>query len=412
LNSITAKSKSAATSGRAALSEFTCHSANHLQSEVQRKYAMPKANVLIVEDDVNLLEGIRDILELDEYAVLTAENGEEGLKVLHGQPSPPDLIVSDIMMPRMDGIQFYREVRKEERWVSIPFIFLTAKGEKADIQRGKRLGVDDYVVKPFDATDLLVAIESRLERTRVLNNFHAGELSDLKRKILTILNHEFRTPLTFVVAYADMLNSPSDERLGDAEMLTFLKGVSTGADRLRKLIENFILLVELDTGDARDLFEMRKETITHLDELIYAAIDRYQKTATDAANYQVQVDEGLPALVSEREFLTKAIIQLIDNAVKFSDGKNPNRQVTVGARLHEGEIYIWVKDEGRGISPDEQEKIWDSFYQINRAVNEDQGAGAGLAIVRGIAEMHGGRVDMDSQEGAGSTFYIILPAAS
>ncbi len=373
---------------------------------------MPKANVLIVEDDVNLLEGIRDILELDEYAVLTAENGEEGLRVLQGQMSPPDLIVSDIMMPRMDGIQFYREVRKEERWVSIPFIFLTAKGEKADIQRGKRLGVDDYVVKPFDATDLLVAIESRLERTRVLNNFHAGELSDLKRKILTILNHEFRTPLTFVVAYADMLNSPTSERLDDDEMLTFLKGVSTGADRLRKLIENFIMLVELDTGDARELYEMRKETIQDVEALIHAAVARYQKADSDAVTCEVQINDPLPAIVGEQEFLMKAISQLIDNAVKFADEKAPSTQVTVGAQVQDGELYIWVKDTGRGISTEEKERIWDTFYQVNRAVNEDQGAGAGLAIVRGIAEMHGGRVDVDSQEGAGSTFYIILPTVN
>jgi signal transduction histidine kinase len=373
---------------------------------------MSKAQVLIVEDDVNLLEGIRDILELDEYAVLTAENGEEGLKVLHSQPTPPDLIVSDIMMPRMDGIQFFKEVRKQERWLTIPFIFLTAKGEKVDIQRGKRLGVDDYVVKPFDATDLLIAIESRLERNRVLNELHVGELSDLKRKILTILNHEFRTPLTFVVAYADMLNNHNNERLSDSEMLTFLKGVSTGADRLRKLIENFILLVELETRDAHDLYEMRKGVINDLRDLIHAAVDRYQKTAPQTVNCIIEVEDAIPPFIGEREYLTKAILQLIDNAVKFSQENKQSKPVTVGAWLKDGEIHIWVKDQGRGIPPNELSNIWQSFYQINRALHEDQGAGAGLAIVRAITEMHSGRVQVDSQEGVGSTFYMILPAAT
>src|ERR1043165_8550265 len=130
---------------------------------------MEKAKVLVVEDDVHLLEGIRDILELDGYAVLTAENGSYGLQVLHAQTASPDLILSDIMMPRMDGIQFLKEVRKEPRWLTIPFIFLTAKGEKADQHRGLRLGVDDYVVKPYDPADLLVKIETRLERHRHLN---------------------------------------------------------------------------------------------------------------------------------------------------------------------------------------------------------------------------------------------------
>jgi signal transduction histidine kinase len=363
-----------------------------------------------VEDDVNLLEGIRDILELDEYAVLTAENGEEGLKVLQSQPMPPDLIVSDIMMPRMDGIQFFKELRKEERWISIPFIFLTAKGEKIDIQRGKRLGVDDYVVKPFDATDLLIAIESRLERNRMLSEVHAGELSGLKRKILTILNHEFRTPLTFVVAYADMLNSHSNDQLTDSEMLTFLKGVSTGADRLRKLIENFILLVELETRDAHDLYEMRKGSINDIGELLHSAVERYRKTAVHPADCTVKIADGIPPFVGETEYLSKAVIQLIDNGAKFSTENKQNKPVIVGAHAQDSEVYIWVRDHGRGIAADELAHIWDTFYQINRALHEDQGAGAGLAIVRGIAEMHGGRVHVDTQEDAGSTFSIVLPA--
>jgi len=370
---------------------------------------MPKAQVLVVEDDVNLLEGIRDILELDEYAVLTAENGEEGLKVLQGQVSPPDLIVSDIMMPRMDGIQFFREVRKEERWVSIPFIFLTAKGEKVDIQRGKRLGVDDYVVKPFDATDLLIAIESRLERTRVLNQLHAGEISDLKRKILTILNHEFRTPLTFVVAYADMLNSHSSDQLSDDEMLTFLKGVSSGADRLRRLIENFILLVELETHDAHELYEMRKGAINDLDAVLLSAVERYEKTSGQPLTYEIQVKEPVPAFTGDREFLTTAVVQLIENAAKFSEDGKP---LILGAEARGEAVHIWIKDQGRGIPPEELEHIWETFYQINRALHEDQGAGAGLAIVRGIAEMHGGSVDVYSQPGMGSTFTIIVPAVT
>jgi signal transduction histidine kinase len=373
---------------------------------------MSKAQVLIVEDDVNLLEGIRDILELDEYAVLTAENGEEGLKVLQNQSLPPDLIVSDIMMPRMDGIQFFKEVRKEERWISIPFIFLTAKGEKVDIQRGKRLGVDDYVVKPFDATDLLIAIESRLERNRMLHQVHTGELTGLKRKILTILNHEFRTPLTFVVAYADMLNSHNTDQLSDGEMLTFLKGVSTGADRLRKLIENFILLVELETDDARDLYEMRKSTISDLGDLLKSAVERFQKTVSQPLDCRVEVEGTIPEFVGEQEYLTKAVIQLIDNAVKFSTENKQGKPVSISAFTQDHEIHIAVRDQGRGIPPDEMERIWDSFYQINRALHEDQGAGAGLAIVRGIAELHGGTVHVDSQEGVGSSFTIILPATT
>ncbi len=369
---------------------------------------MEKATVLVVEDDVHLLKGIQDILELDGYSVLTADNGVQGLAVLNAQPAPPDLIVSDIMMPRMDGIQFLKEVRREMRWFSIPFIFLTAKGEKSDVHRGMRLGVDDYVVKPYDPADLLVKIESRLERHRSLNALHTTGMASLKREILTILNHEFRTPLTFVVAYADMLNNPGDQKLTEAEILSYIQGISTGADRLRNLIENFILLVELETGEAKQTYDWRKGPIGNLPTLINQARERVKSLDERRHRVSVEIVEPLPFFIGDIEYVTSAIAHLLSNASKFSD---PGSPVTVGAFAKGDEVVIWVRDQGRGIPANELENIWKSFYQIDRATNEDQGAGAGLAIVKGIAELHGGRAEVESEVGKGSTFRLYFPSA-
>lgn len=366
-----------------------------------------KAKVLVVEDDIHLLEGIRDILELDGYTVLTAENGTHGLEVLHSQSAPPDLIVSDIMMPKMDGIQFLKEVRKESRWLDIPFIFLTAKGEKSDYQKGMRLGVDDYVVKPYDPGDLLVKIESRLERLRTVRKAHSEVMAGLKRQILTILNHEFRTPLTFVVAYADMLNEKEAQQLSQEEILAYLKGVSSGAERLRNLIENFILLVEIETGDIQNTYNWRKRPVESLNEIFTSARERV-RTMEDAKprSIEFQVETGIPAFEGDPEYLTTAVHHLLQNAIKFSA---PSQPIKMEAKARDGKVYLSVKDEGRGIPAMEQVDIWKSFYQINRAQNEDQGAGAGLAIVRGIAELHGGSVAVTSEPDKGSTFEIILP---
>ncbi|MBC8170389.1 MAG: response regulator [Anaerolineae bacterium] len=370
-----------------------------------------KAKVLVVEDDIHLLEGIRDILELDGYSVLTAENGNHGLEVLHNQSSPPDLIVSDIMMPKMDGIQFLKEVRKESRWLEIPFIFLTAKGEKSDYQKGMRLGVDDYVVKPYDPGDLLVKIESRLERLRAVRNAHSEVMNNLKRQILTILNHEFRTPLTFVVAYADMLNEPDAQQLSQEEILSYLKGVSGGAERLRNLIENFILLVEIETGDIKNTYNWRKRPVESLNEVFTAATERVKLfEPTKLRTIEARVEGGIAAFEGDPEYLTTAMCHLLQNAIKFypSDTATPNA-IATGATLRDGKLVLWVKDEGRGIPKMELDSVWQSFYQIDRGHNEDQGAGAGLAIVRGIAELHGGTVSVTSEPGKGSTFEMILP---
>lgn len=364
------------------------------------------ATILVVEDDVHLLEGIRDILILDGYDVLTACDGAQALEILEAQPKPPDLIVSDIMMPRMDGIEFFRRVRQVAEWVSIPFIFLTARGEKSDYYKGLRMGVDDYIIKPYDPADLLVKIESRLKRQQLLNQAHSQSMERLKRQILTILNHEFRTPLTFVVAYADMLNDSSTGNLPEADMLAYLKGVGAGAERLRSLIENFIMLVEIEAGDAEQTYQWRKCPITSLQPVFDSARERVKALRDGSHPFSIQLEDSIPSFVADAEYLAVAVGHLLSNAAKFSDSGRP---VTLGAQAQDGSVQIWVRDEGRGIAPDQYERIWDSFYQVDRAVHEDQGAGAGLAIVRGIARLHGGSVEVTSQVGVGSTFTITLP---
>jgi two-component system sensor histidine kinase/response regulator len=366
---------------------------------------MTKAFILVVEDDPNLLEGIRAVLEVDGYTVETAENGEQALAVLRRTARSPELVVSDIMMPHMDGIDLLRQMRQVPAWVTIPFIFLTARSEKSDIQRGKQLGVDDYLIKPFDADDLLIAVESRLNRHRTLAAVHQDEMEDLKRRILTILNHEFRTPLTFVVAYADMLSAQPAASFTTDELLTFLKGVNIGAARLRRLIENFIHLVEMETGDALQMYQVRRSPISDVGAIVRSAYnavfqDSVQHTCT------ISVADDIPVFVADAEYLRTALIQLLDNAVKFSP---PDQEITFGAKAEHGEVHFWVSDSGRGIPPEEQARIWDLFYQVDRAYHEDQGTGSGLAIVRGIAQLHDGRVECHSEPESGSTFTLSLP---
>lgn len=368
---------------------------------------MPKAKLLIVEDDVTLLSGLKDIFELDDYACMTAENGKQALDLMHRhQDDPPDLIVSDVMMPHMDGYELLQRIRQNERWITIPFIFLTAKGEKHDIHQGKFLGVDEYMTKPFDADDLLVAVQSRLQRQRAINQAQAGMVSNLKRSILTILNHEFRTPLTLVVAYADMLKDYNTDDMTHEQLLEFLKGVNSGADRLRRLIENFILLVELETGDTQRTYDWRHQRIKDPSVVIYQGVENYNSGRQYPRAFEVVVPDKLPPLTGDVEFLGIALRELLDNAVKFSPKESP---VEVGAAVVNNVLHIWVRDFGRGIPMQEFDNIWKQFYQIDRDHHEDQGSGVGLSIAKGIIDLHGGEITVESRVNSGSTFTIKLP---
>ena len=365
------------------------------------------ATLLVVEDDVHLLQGIRDILEIEGYSVVTAASGVEGLNVLQGLSNPPDLIISDIMMPRMDGYQFFEAVRASEQWLEIPFVFLTAKGEKHDVRLGKRLGADDYVIKPMDPEDLLVIVEAKLKRREQMRQVREGQVSEIKRNILTILNHEFRTPLTYMVAYSDMLNSDAESLTAD-ELRTFLRGVNSGADRFRRLVENFISLVELETGEAHQNFRWRASTQTNISGICAEVLEATRMLALEKdAEVVVEGPSEVPPFIADHEYLRSALIQLTDNAIKFTDSPDP--RVVLRISFDGREIHFAVQDWGRGIPASELESIWDPFYQIDRSQFEDQGAGSGLAIVKGIVALHGGRVDIQSVEGEGSTFTISLP---
>lgn len=364
--------------------------------------------VLVVEDDTHLLSAISDILELEDYAVITAKNGRDGLEQLQKNPDhPPDVIVSDIMMPHMGGYEFLEEVRKEDRWVSVPFIFLTAKGEKSDKHRGALMGADVYLTKPFEPDDLLVAVASQMKRESERQRVHEGEVTSVKRDILTILHHEFRTPLTLIVAYAEMLKEFDQTDMSAEEVLTFLRGVNSGADRLRRLIENFITLIELREGDAASTFSWRQTDISNLRALIMDAVKQVELPEHRPRTFEVQIPEELPIIRGDMQYLVIAIREMLDNGAKFSTNGDT---VTLKVSVEDGMMAIRVTDPGRGIPADEWENVWQPFYQINRELFEDQGSGSGLPIVRGVAELHGGRCVIErSIPEEGSTFCLQIP---
>ena len=144
------------------------------------------ASILVVDDQWALRENVREALEVVGYKVITASDGLEALTVL--QTQPVDLIVADIAMPRMNGYQLYERVRENPRWIHIPFIFLTARTLDSDVRYGKQLGVDDYLVKPYQLEDLQAAVQGKLRRARQLAQLPGQSESSqpLGQRVLTV----------------------------------------------------------------------------------------------------------------------------------------------------------------------------------------------------------------------------------
>lgn len=368
-----------------------------------------KAKILIVEDDAALLEGLRDILEWSGFQITTARNGVEGLAALEAGPLP-ELVISDIMMPHMDGYEFYNAVRARAEWVNVPFIFLTAKGDKNDVHRGKLMGADDYLVKPFDEKDLLVAIQAKLKRRAQLEAAFHSEIADLKHAILTSLSHEFRTPLTYIASYSELL-SESGPNLNSKEFKDFLDGIRLGSSRLQKLVDDFLLLIELHAGETRQTYERRRLPITDLSIILHkVAAEHAARAAERSVTIVTEIPTDLPPIVADREYLSNAVARVVENAVKFS--KKEGGLVTLSARFNNQNLQIQVADTGIGIRPDDQRQLFNLFHQIGRATQEQQGSGSGLAIALGLVALHGGTLSVESQLGVGSTFTIELPVSA
>lgn len=143
---------------------------------------MAKETILVVEDNSDLREAIKDILSDDGFTVITATNGQEALAKMG--VITPDLVISDIGMPQMDGFAFFEAVRTHPEWTLVPFIFLTARSEKDDILKGKGLGAEDYLVKPLTREELLTAVSARLSRSQQL---HMAQLQQAYENSLTML---------------------------------------------------------------------------------------------------------------------------------------------------------------------------------------------------------------------------------
>ena len=365
-----------------------------------------RARILLVDDDIGILEGVTDLLEWYGYDVVTATNGEEALKVMRG--IVPDLVISDIMMPVMDGYAFYEAVRSNPAWVPIPFVFLTARGQQSDIRRGHSLGADAYVTKPFDPDDLLIAIQGRIRRMRDIQTAAHTDIERMKQQLINIFSHELRTPLTYIYGYINLLREQHEELSPDA-IAEMLNGVQTGAERLHQLVEDLMLMVRLDSGVVEMEITLRKDRYLIAD-IIDRAMDRPQIRA-EARGVQItaDVESGLEFSCVDL-YIQDAISRLLDNAIKFS--REGEGCVEVSANEQDGNIIITVRDDGIGIDVTQQELIFERFQQINRDLLEQQGVGMGLTLARELIHLHGGRIELDSQPGQGSEFRIVLPLDS
>lgn len=371
------------------------------------------ALILIVEDDQSMLDGMNDLLDIADLGykitVLQANDGQMALDVMANHE--PDLIISDVMMPQMGGYEFLNHVRANPDWIQIPFIFVTAKGEEPDIRKGRLSDADLYITKPFVIAELLELIQAQLDMAYERKEARQRNIDSLKKNILQILNHEFRTPLTYVTAYYEMLADSLKEFTDGRNYREYLRGIQAGCLRLTRLVDDFICVMELRSGEAQAIFLTEAKAIPDAANLLQDVVASYQ-TNSDGSRYQIvsHIPDKLPLVWGTPAELQDILERLLSNATKFTDPNASDiNQIIVSASVQETNIQIEVTDHGMGFPANMTSQIFEPFVQYNRGILEQQGAGTGLAIVQGLVRLHNGRIATTSKEGEGSKFTVTLP---
>jgi signal transduction histidine kinase len=365
--------------------------------------------VLLVEDNINISENISLELSMNGYEVSQAVNGQEALDILSSMSTLPDIIVSDINMPCINGYELLANCQRNPNWSGIPFIFLTALADRKDIMTGKKLGVDDYLVKPFRGDELIVAIENKLKRVEQLKVEAERKLDGTRRELLTIIAHELRTPLSAIYGGAELL-ADSLADIPDSMSKRMLNLVQSGAKRMRRLVDQIVFLTQLDTGSLAQSLQnnVRSYDMRIMVERAYKLLE--EEWLPDAP--PVVFDFHLPAdpvmVTGNADFLAVMVGEGIRNATTFSPSGG---QVEIELSYDDQFAYVMVTDHGAGIAPDDLERIFNRFVQINREKFEQQGTGLGLALAREGARLHQGDCIIESAVGLGTRFVLKLPLA-
>ena len=353
--------------------------------------------ILVIEDEKSLRREISDILSFEGYSVTEAILGAEGYT--KAVEELPDLILSDIMMPEMDGFAVLSELRKSDSTKLIPVIFLTALAERENIRSGMELGADDYVVKPFDRDELLKAVEARLKASEAFKEKSVQAMDELRSNLIHHLPHELKTPLNGIIGFGQLLME-ADNSITLQQITDYGKIIYDSGMRLNRLFQNYLLYVQL---------ELKKDGFSQAILIKDADVICMDIILRTASKYNRESDVEFDVVPSEAYMgsleLGKIVEEITDNAFKFSA---KGTIVKLSCKSDSEFFYLTISDSGIGISQTDLKKVG-AYMQFNRFFNEQQGLGLGLTISKRITDLYDGELNIHSEEGVGTKVEVRIP---
>jgi signal transduction histidine kinase len=370
-----------------------------------------RARILVADDNADMREYLVRLLA-SRWVVDAVLDGQAALE--SALERPPDLVLSDVMMPRMDGVALLQALRADPRTSTVPVVLLSARAGEEAVLAGLETGADDYLVKPFSARELITRVATHLEMARVrrvatdvaneLAETRAVLLKDIERKLQELeafsysVSHDLHAPLRTIDAFGKALLEDHAEQL-DAEGQTCLRRVCGAAKRMGELIDDLLKLSRVERAD------LRREAVdvSGLGRRIGGLLAQSEPDR----NVAFVVNDGLVADADAR--LVEIILEnLLGNAWKFTRNTS-SPEIELGSVVKDDQRTFYVKDNGAGFDQAYAGHLFAAFKRLH-SESEFPGTGIGLATVRRVVERHGGRVWAEAEIDRGAAVYWTLPS--
>ncbi len=350
--------------------------------------------ILLIDDD----EGIRSILSIalrgKGYRVIEAVSGSEGLDL--ARQLVPDLILTDISMPGMDGHAVLKQIRQDPALGNKQVILMTGDPDTVTPRKGMESGADDFLIKPVSLEALFGCVEARLKRAQTHWRVEDQMLSQLRSSLHSTLPHEFFTPLAGIIGLSDILRSDLTTLSVD-EIQGLHDDIHTSALRLHRTLKNYLLLLDLQSSPEEAARSPELLSPKILKESIQTGIEASVHRNGRINDITNEVEE-CPIFAHQND-ISLMVEELVDNASNYSRQGTP---ITVHFDSHG---ILTVSDVGRGMAPEEIEQIG-AFQQFDRKKQEQQGLGLGLVLIKKLAARCGAKLSIESQPSKGTKVKI------
>ena len=358
--------------------------------------------VLIVDDEPDNLRILSSLLR-DEYQVFIAKSGEQALSLASSQV--PDLILLDVMMPKITGFDVIQQLKNDQTTKDIPVIFITGLQSSKDETTGFELGAVDYIHKPFNSAVVSARVSSQLKIVQQRHELQQlseqlQKASEAKGMFLANMSHEIRTPLTTVIGYSDSLMTDSFDEMEKPQAFAI---INNSSKHLLSLVNNILDFSKIEAGEIS--IEILKVDLHNMLQEVHIMCNDIAKQKDLGLVWKLETP--IPSHINtDPTRLKQILLNIIANAIKFTEAG----EITVSLELNQQQLNIAVHDQGIGIPKDKLDNLFTSFNQVdNSTTRKFGGTGLGLSISQSLAAKLGGEITVKSKLNLGSTFTLSLP---